>query len=135
MDISCLRIPRSFENYLISNSIEKNQIHVNSTGCKGLQRLFVYLFMCASFPDQMKNNVDPFSTNTPHKHILKPFFFFEKLILRAASLEKLPRYMDFRISPRLPCFLEPPLDVDKGREKQSAFSRHPTLGCVEGLFS
>ena len=67
--------------------------------------LLVYLYVCASFLDQIKNDRDlKIITHTPHKHFLK-LFFFEKLILRVARLKKLLRHMDFRISSRLPCLV------------------------------
>ena len=59
--------------------------------------LFVYLFMCVTPPNQTKNYTDlKFGTDPLLDQIWNRVFrFFEKVTLRAASLEKVQCHVDF----------------------------------------
>ena len=54
---------------------------------------------------KQKNDTDlNFGTHTPIDLIKNGFSFFEKITVKAASIEKLPCQVDYRIYPRLPCY-------------------------------
>ena len=70
------------------------EIHVRQQA----EGIFICVSFCVTPPDETKNDTDwNFGTHThsPTPN-LKGFFFgfFEKVTLRAASLQKLPRHMD-----------------------------------------
>ena len=85
--------------------LEKLPCHVDFPHISSIA-LFVYLFICVTSPEQPKNDSDlKFDTYSHWPYLKNCFFFrfFEKITVTSASLEKLPCYVIFRISPRLPC--------------------------------
>ena len=64
--------------------------------------LIFCLFVCVTSPDQTTNNRGlKFGTDTSHDYLKTIFLFLWK-----SDLQKLPCHVDFRIPPRLPCFLK-----------------------------
>ena len=60
------------------------------------------LYMCVSLPliERKKWAWNFVDTQTPRADLKNVFWFFEKVILTASCIEKLPRNGDFHISPR-----------------------------------